>query len=211
VVVLTGDGAKSFVAGADILEMKDKTPEEGVAFAQAGHEVGKLLELMPKPVIAAVNGFALGGGCELAMACDYILAAEHAVFGQPEVGLGIIPGFGGTFRLIKLVGVGRAKELLYSGRRIKAPEALAMGLVARVLPSEGFMQQVLEHARQVSQNSASAVSRCKILVNEFSESVGLGAKVDAESHAFGRLFGSHDQREGMAAFAAKRKPAFQGL
>jgi enoyl-CoA hydratase len=211
VVVLTGEGSKSFIAGADILEMKDKAPQEGVEFAQLGHEVTKLLELMPKPTIAAVNGYALGGGCEMAMACDFILAAENAIFGQPEVGLGIIPGFGGTVRLAKLVGLARAKELIFSGRKVNAEEARMMGLVARVFPQEGFLEKALESAAQISKNSASAVSRSKQLLNEFSESVGLNSKLDAEAHAFGRLFGTFDQKEGMGAFSEKRKPAFQGL
>ena len=131
-VILTGDGDKSFIAGADIGEMKDKSVEEGVKFAQLGHAVTRLLELMPKPTIAAVNGYALGGGTEMAIACDFIWASEQAVFGQPEVGLGIIPGFGGTFRLAKFVGLPRAKELIFSGRKIKTEEALRIGLVNRV-------------------------------------------------------------------------------
>jgi len=211
VVVLTGEGAKSFVAGADIIEMKDKSTQDAVEFAQLGQEVTKLLELMPKPTIAAVNGFALGGGCELALACDFILAAENAGFGQPEVGLGVIPGFGGTVRLMKAVGVARAKDLIFSGRRIKAPEAFQLGLVSRVIAAEGFLDQAVEAAKQIAQNGAQAVSKAKQLMNEFSESVGLSSKLDAEAHAFGRLFGSHDQREGMEAFAAKRKPQFSGL
>ncbi len=211
VVVLTGEGPKSFIAGADILEMKDKSPQEAMRFAQLGHDVGKLLELMPKPTIAAVNGFALGGGCEMAMACDFIVAAENAVFAQPEVGLGIIPGFGGTLRLARLVGIARAKELIFSGRRIQAGEAREIGLVARVLPQEGFLAQALEIATLISKNSAPAVAKCKQLMNEFSESVGLNGKLDAEVHAFGRLFGSQDQREGMGAFAEKRKPSFWGI
>jgi enoyl-CoA hydratase len=210
VLVLTGEGAKSFVAGADILEMKDKSPQEAMVFAQLGHEVGKLLELMAKPTIAAVNGFALGGGCELAMACDFIVAAENAVFAQPEVGLGIIPGFGGTLRLARLVGVARAKDLIFTGRRVQAVEAREIGLAARVFPQEGFLGQVLELAAQISRNSAPAVAKCKQLMNEFSETVGLNSKIDAEAHAFGRLFGSRDQIEGMGAFAEKRKPTFVG-
>jgi enoyl-CoA hydratase len=166
---------------------------------------------MPKPTIAAVNGYALGGGCEMAMACDFIVAADNAVFGQPEVGLGIIPGFGGTIRLAKLVGIGRAKDLVFSGRKIGAAEAQAIGLASQVFPQEGFMDKVLTLAAQISRNSAPAIARCKALINEFSESVGLNGKVDAEAHAFGRLFGSSDQREGMGAFSEKRKPAFVGL
>jgi len=211
VLVLTGEGEKAFIAGADILEMKGKDNREAVEFSKLGNEVAKLLELMPKPTIAAVNGFALGGGCEMAMACDFIVAAENAVFGQPEVGLGLIPGFGGTFRLMKLVGVARAKDLIFSGRRIKAGEALQMGLVSQVVPAAEFRARVLELAVQISRNSLPAVVKSKQLINEFSETVGLSLKVDAESHAFGRLFGSTDQAEGLSAFAEKRKPRFEGV
>ena len=211
VVVLTGEGDKAFIAGADIVEMKDKSSGEGVDFAQLGHEVTKLLELMPKPTIAAVNGYALGGGTEMAIACDFILASEKAVFAQPEVGLGIIPGFGATLRLAKFVGLPRAKELVFSGRRIKADEAKAIGLANQVHPASEFMEKVLELAKMISLNSRSAVARSKQLMNEFSESTGLNHKLDAEAHAFGRLFGSKDQREGMGAFVEKRKPNFEGL
>ncbi len=211
VVVFTGEGEKAFIAGADIAEMKDLSPGDGVAFAQSGHEVAKLLETMPKPVIAAVNGFALGGGTEMALACDFIIASEKAVFGQPEVGLGIIPGFGGCFRLARAVGLPRAKELIYSGRRVKADEAMAIGLVNHVLPAEGFLKAVIEHARTIAGQSASAVSKAKSLMVEFTEAMGLNTKIDAEAHAFGRLMGSFDQREGMGAFTEKRKPNFQGL
>ncbi len=211
VVILTGEGEKSFIAGADIAEMKDKGFSEGTEFAQLGHQVTKLLELMPKPTIAAVNGFALGGGTEMAISCDFIVASDNAVFGQPEVALGIIPGFGANIRLAKFVGLPRAKELIFSGRRIKADEAMAIGLVNHVYPAQDFMKHVLELARQISENSHSAVSRAKQLLNEFGESVGLNQKLDAEAHAFGRLFGTADQREGMTAFIEKRKAKFKGI
>jgi enoyl-CoA hydratase len=211
VVVLTGDGEKSFIAGADISEMQNKTVGEGVQFAQLGHEVTKLLELMLKPTIAAVNGFALGGGTEMAIACDFILASDRAVFGQPEVGLGIIPGFGATLRLSKFVGLPRAKELIFSGRKLKAEEAFSIGLVNQVFPAAEFMPKVIEVAKSISAQSLSAVARAKQLLNEFSESTGLNFKLDAEALAFGRLFGSPDQLEGMTAFVDKRKPQFQGL
>jgi enoyl-CoA hydratase len=212
VVVLTGEGEKAFIAGADIAEMKDLAPAEGVSFSQMGHEVAKLLEMMPKPTIAAVNGFALGGGTEMAIACDFIIASEKAVFGQPEVGLGIIPGFGGTFRLVRSVGLPRAKELIYSGRRVKADEAMAIGLCNHVLPTEGFLSTVVEnYAKPIALQSASAVAKAKSLMVEFTEAMGLNTKVDAEAHAFGRLMKSHDQREGMGAFTEKRKPRFEGL
>ncbi|MGK5083623.1 enoyl-CoA hydratase-related protein [Bdellovibrionota bacterium FG-1] len=211
VLVLTGDGEKSFIAGADISEMKDKTQGEGVRFSQLGHEITKLLELMPKPTIAAVNGFALGGGTEIAIACDFIVASEKAVFGQPEVSLGIIPGFGGTIRLARFVGWPKAKELIFSGKRIKAAEAKEIGLANHVFPAENFMTSVLELARTIAQQSHSAIARAKRLMNEFSESVGLNYKLDGEAQTFGQLFGSPDQREGMTAFVEKRKPKFEGL
>ena len=211
VVVLTGDGDKAFIAGADIVEMKDMSRPDGVRFSQLGHEVTKLLELMPKPTIAAVNGYALGGGTEMALACDFIIASEKAVFGQPEVGLGIIPGFGGTLRLAKFIGFPRAKELIFSGRRVKADEALAIGLVNHIYPAAELMTQALELAKSLSLQSSSAVLTCKRLLNEFSESVGLNYKLDSEAQSFGALFGSPDQREGMTAFVEKRKAAFQGL
>jgi enoyl-CoA hydratase len=208
VVVLTGSGEKSFIAGADIAEMKDKNVGEGIRFSQLGHQVTKLLELMPKPTIAAVNGYALGGGTEMAISCDFILASDKAVFGQPEVGLGILPGFGATIRLAKFVGMPRAKELIFSGRRIKADEAYAMGLVCHVYPAAEFMTRVLELAKTISENSLSAISKAKQLMNEFSETMGLNTKLDAEAQTFGQLFGSADQREGMTAFVEKRKPTF---
>jgi enoyl-CoA hydratase len=211
VVILTGDGDKSFIAGADIAEMQNKSAVEGILFSQVGHEVTKLLELMPKPTIAAVNGYALGGGTEMAIACDFILASDKAVFGQPEVGLGIMPGFGATIRLAKFVGLPRAKELIFSGRRIKADEALSMGLVNHVFPSQDFMTKVLEIARSISLQSHHAIARSKKLMNEFSESAGLNFKLDAEAQNFSQLFGTKDQREGMAAFIEKRKPLFEGI
>lgn len=211
VLVLTGDGEKSFIAGADIAEMQGKSPSEGVRFAQIGHEVTKLLELMPKPVIAAVNGFALGGGTEMAIACDFILASDKALFGQPEVTLGIMPGFGATARLSKFVGLPRAKELIYSGRKFKAAEALAMGLVNHVFPAAEFMDRVMDVARSISTQSFAAVSHSKKLLNSSVETPGLTGKLDAEAQAFGRIFGTPDQREGMTAFIEKRKPTFQGL
>lgn len=211
VVVLAGEGEKAFIAGADISEMKDLSPSDGVIFSQHGHDVAKLLETMPKPTIAAVNGFALGGGTEMAIACDFILASEKAVFGQPEVGLGIIPGFGGCFRLARNIGLPRAKELIFSGRRVKADEAFRIGLCNQVLPVEGFLAAVIEQAKEIARQSASAVAKAKALMVEFTESHGLNHKIDAEAHAFGRLMGSHDQREGMGAFLEKRKASFEGL
>jgi enoyl-CoA hydratase len=147
----------------------------------------------------------------MAIACDFIYASDRAVFGQPEVGLGIIPGFGGCFRLSRYVGVPRAKELIFSGRRVKAEEAHRIGLCLEVIPAEGFLQTVIEKVKAITLQSASAVSKAKKLMVEFTESNGLHMKIDAEAHAFGRIMGSHDQREGMGAFMEKRKPAFNGL
>lgn len=210
VLVITGDGP-AFVAGADIHQMKAMTVDAGIQFAKLGHAVTKLLELMPKPTIAAVNGYAFGGGAELAMSCDFILASDQAVFAQPEVGLGVIPGFGGTLRLSKFVGAPMAKDLIFSGRKIKADEALRIGLVNRVIPAENFLTEVAEIAKEISLHSRSAVSKAKHLLNEFSESMGLNFKLDAEAQVFGGLFESADQIEGMSAFVEKRKPRFQGL
>lgn len=211
VVILTGAGDKSFIAGADITEMKDKNAGEGIRFSQLGHEVTKLLELMPKPTIAAVNGYALGGGTEMAIACDFIVASDKAVFGQPEVALGIIPGFGATIRLSKFVGLPLAKELIFSGRRLKADEAARIGLTNHVFSTAEFWEKTVELARTIALQSHSAVARAKRLLNEFSETVGLNSKLDGEAQNFGQLFGSPDQREGMAAFVEKRKPKFEGL
>lgn len=218
VLILTGVGEKAFIAGADIQEMKDKTITEAVEFARLGHEVAKLLELMPKPTIAAVNGYALGGGAEMAIACDFIVASDRAVFGLPEVSLGVIPGFGATIRLSKVVGDPLAKELIYTGRRVKADEAKQIGLANHVYPAEVFMAKVLELAEQISRNSAKAITRAKALLNELSEVSGLNYKIDIETMAFGNLFGRaqdytgqnvpNDQREGMSAFLEKRKPKF---
>ncbi len=208
VVILTGDGEKAFIAGADISEMKEMSVNEAIRFSQLGHEVTKLLELMSKPTIAAVNGYALGGGTEMALACDFILANDRAVFGLPEVSLGVIPGFGGTIRLARLVGWGKAKEMIFSGRKISAAEALQVGLVNHVYPSTDFMAEVLTLAKKIAQNSGPAIAKTKSLMNEFAESVGLNTKLDAEAQCFGRLFETPDQREGMAAFVEKRLPTF---
>lgn len=211
VVVLTGAGEKAFVAGADIVEMKGMTTTEAATFSRLGHEVARCLSLMEKPTIAAVNGFALGGGTELAIACDMILASENAVFGQPEVGIGVIPGFGGTIRLLKFIGLPRAKEMIFSGRKVRAAEALAWGLVNRVVPLAQLKDEVNALARQIGANSMDAVGKAKRLINEFSEASGLNGKIDAEVQEFALLFGSRDQVEGMKAFTEKRSPQFEGI
>jgi enoyl-CoA hydratase len=209
VLILTGSGEKSFVAGADILEMKDKSHEEGEAFARLGQGVTRALELLPQPVIAAVNGFALGGGCEFAIACDFILASENAVFGQPEVALGIIPGFGGSVRLARFVGQPRARELIYTGRKIKAAEALRIGLANDVVPLAGLLARAREVAQEIRKNSPLAVARSKRLMNQI-YTQPIDSALREEALMFGSIFGSYDQREGMNAFADKRKAAFKG-
>lgn len=209
VVILTGRGEKSFVAGADILEMKDKSHEEGEAFARFGQGVTRAIELLPQPVIAAVNGFALGGGCEFALACDFILASENAVFGQPEVCLGIIPGFGGSVRLARFVGMPRARELIYTGRKIKAPEALRIGLANEVVPLAQLLPRANEIAHEMRKNSPLAIARSKRLMNHI-YTQPIDAALREEALLFGSIFGSHDQREGMGAFAEKRKASFKG-
>ena len=206
--ILTGTG-KAFVAGADIAGMADMTPVEAKRFADAGHALGALLEGLPFPVIAAVNGFALGGGCELALACDFIYAAETAKLGQPEVLLGVIPGFGGTQRLVRRIGAGRARQLIYTGDTISAEQALAIGLVNAVAPAA----ELVEHARQVALKIAArgplAVAAAKRIILR-GESLDLPAACELEAQAFAALFGSEDQRAGMKAFVAKTKVTFIG-
>ncbi len=209
VVILTGSGDKSFVAGADILEMKDKSAEQGELFARMGQGVSRALELLPQPVIAAVNGFALGGGCEFALACDFILASENAVFGQPEVALGIIPGFGGSVRLARFVGQPRARELIYTGRKIKATEALRIGLANEVVPLDRLLARAGEIAQEIRKNSPMAVAKSKRLMNQI-YTMPIDSALREEALLFGGIFGSYDQREGMSAFAEKRKATFKG-
>ncbi len=211
VLVLKGAGDKAFVAGADIREMQAMDRSEAAIFARLGHHVCFLLESMPKVTIAAVHGFALGGGTELAMACDFIVASEKAQFGLPEVTLGVIPGFGGTIRLMRLVGLARAKELIFSGERIKAPEAKELGMIRTVIPQEGFLEAVRAMATRIAQNSMSAIIAAKSLMNEFQETVGIHPKADAEIHRFSGLFVSADRVEGMLAFTEKRPAHFEGL
>ena len=209
VVIFTGAGEKSFIAGADILEMKDKSPKQGEELARFGQSITHQLELLPQPVIAAVNGFALGGGCEFAMACDFILASENAVFGQPEVALGIMPGFGGCVRLPRYVGLARAKELIYTGRKFKADEAKAIGLALEVLPLAELLPRARQVAAEIRKVSPLAVSRSKRAMDQVLGETSVEA-LKTEAQVFGSLFGSHDQREGMTAFAEKRKAEFRG-
>ena len=203
-LVITGSGAKAFVAGADIGEMSTLTPEEGEAFGKHGNDVFRRIETLPIPTIAAVNGFALGGGCELSMACDIRICADTAVFGQPEVGLGITPGFGGTQRLARLVSPGMAKQLIYTARNIKADEAYRIGLVNAVYPAEELLPQAEKLANTIAANAPIAVRACKKAINEGLQ-VDMDAAVVIEEKLFGSCFKTADQMEGMGAFLEKRK------
>ena len=203
-LVITGSGAKAFVAGADIGEMSTLTPEEGEAFGKHGNDVFRRIETLPIPTIAAVNGFALGGGCELSMACDIRICADTAVFGQPEVGLGITPGFGGTQRLARLVSPGMAKQLIYTARNIKADEAYRIGLVNAVYPVEELLPQAEKLANTIAANAPIAVRACKKAINEGLQ-VDIDAAVVIEEKLFGSCFKTADQIEGMGAFLEKRK------
>jgi len=203
-LVLTGAGEKAFVAGADIGEMSTLTKAEGEAFGKKGNDVFRKLETMPIPTIAAVNGFALGGGCELSMSCDIRICADTAVFGQPEVGLGITPGFGGTQRLARLVSPGMAKQLVYTARNIKADEALRIGLVNAVYPAADLMAAAEKMAVTIAANAPIAVRACKKAINEGLD-VDMDAAIVIEEKLFGSCFETADQKEGMGAFLEKRK------
>lgn len=203
-LILTGAGTKSFVAGADIGEMSSLSKAEGEAFGKKGNDVFRKLETFPIPVIAAVNGFALGGGCEISMSCDIRICSENAVFGQPEVGLGITPGFGGTQRLARLVGAGMAKQMIYTARNIKADEAYRIGLVNAVYPQEELMAAAEKMAAGIAKNAPIAVRNCKKAINEGLD-VDMDQAIVIEEKLFGDCFESYDQKEGMAAFLEKRK------
>ena len=204
-VVLTGAGDKSFVAGADIGSMSTMTKAEGEAFGKLGNDIFLMIESFPLPVIAAVNGFALGGGCELAMSCDIRICSDNAMFGQPEVGLGITPGFGGTQRLPRIVGLGMAKQLLYTARNIDAAEALRIGLVNAVVPQADLMETAVKMANTIAKNAPIAVRACKKAVNEGMQ-VSIDKAVEIEEKLFGDCFETHDQVEGMACFLSREKP-----
>jgi len=208
VVVVTGAG-KAFVAGADISEMQELAPAKAQAFAEQGGKLGDAIESSGKVWIAAVNGFALGGGCELALACDFIYASEKAKFGQPEVKLGVIPGFGGTQRLARRVGVAKCKELCFTGDIIDAAEALRIGLADAVLPADALIGKVGELAARIAANGPLAVAAAKRVIHQ-GQSMTLGASLALEQREFGQLFASADQREGMAAFLGKRAAQFTG-
>lgn len=208
-LLVTGAGDKAFVAGADIAEMQNYTPEQARAFSEKGMRVMHALEALPVPVIALVNGYALGGGCELAMACDWILASDNAVFGQPEVNLGIPPGFGGTQRLTRRVGRAMALELLTTARQIKADEALRIGLANHVYPTAELKVRGLEMALTIAAKGPVAVSLAKQAV-QCGQSLDLASACELETNVFARAFATQDQKEGMRAFLEKRAAKFQG-
>lgn len=207
-IILTGSGDKAFVAGANIKKMSTMSSAEAMRFGRLGHAVGEAIERTPQPVIAAISGFALGGGCELALACDIRIASTTAVFAQPEVGLGIPPGWGGTQRLPRLVGKGIASELIFTGRRVKADEALRIGLANAVYEPADLMARAREMASLIAANSPAAVRLSKRLIVR-SDDAHPSAGLAEEAHAFAETFGSPDQREGMTAFVEKRTPVFK--
>ena len=203
-LVITGSGEKAFVAGADIGEMSTLTKAEGEAFGKKGNDVFRKLETLPIPTIAAVNGFALGGGCELSMACDIRLASEKAKFGQPEVGLGITPGFSGTQRLPRRVGVAKAKELIFSGKQIGAEEAKRIGLVNEVYAAEELLNKAVEMAKSFTANAPIAVKYSKACIDRGMQ-MDIDNGIALENELFAMCFATEDQKEGMGAFLEKRK------
>lgn len=208
-LIITGEGEKAFVAGADVAEMAEMTPQEAQEFSRLGHETLKMIEEFPWPVIAAVNGYALGGGLEVALACDLIFASEGARLGLPEVTLGIFPGFGGTQRLPRLIGRARALEVILTGQMFEAQRAYEMGMVNRVCPADRLLEEAKEVARQMAKNGPIAVKMAKKVVKEGLDST-LREGEELEIEAWANLFSTHDQKEGMKAFLEKRKPSFRG-
>lgn len=208
VIIITGEG-KAFVAGADIAQMKDLSFEEGRKFGNLGQKVFRKIEKLEKPTIAAVNGFALGGGCELAMCCDIRIASEKSKFGQPEVGLGIIPGFSGTQRLPRLVGVAKAKELIFTGDVISAREAEHISLVNKTVEPEVLMDEAKKMAEKILKNAPLAVKYANFAIKLGAE-VDIDTGIGIEADLFGMCFASKDQKEGMTAFLEKRKPDYKG-
>lgn len=209
VLIITGSGDKAFVAGADITAMVNMTAMEARAFGTLGGEVTNLIETMSKPVIAAIDGFCLGGGCELAMACDFRICSEKSKFGQPEVGLGVTPGFGGTQRLSRLVGTGMAKQLLYTGETINAQEAFRIGLVNQVVFGNRLESEVIKIAQMIVARGQLAVRLCKDAVNSGMQ-VDITRAMSIEADVFALCFATADQKEGMNAFIARRKANFKG-
>jgi len=208
-VVVTGAGDRAFIAGADIKEMSTKSPREGREFAKAGHRITRLIEEMDKPVIAAINGVALGGGCEVALACDVRLASEKARLGQPEVNLGIMPGWGGTVRLSRIVGEGIAREIIFSGRTVSAEEALRIGLVNAVFAPDKLAEEAVQMATTMAGRAPLAISYAKRSMSR-ARSLDTEAATELEADLFALCFATEDQKEGMAAFIEKRTASFQG-
>jgi len=209
VIILTGAGDKAFVAGTDVLEMKNLSCIEARNFAKLAGEVIDGIEYIDKPTIAAVNGFALGGGCELSMACDLRIASENAKFGQPEINLGLIPGSGGTQRLPRLIGIARAKELLYTGKIIDAKEALNIGLVNKVVSHSQLMEEAIKIAGTMAEKSSVTLQLMKSVINK-GINVDLPTALDYEIECFALCFSTEDRKEGIEAFIEKRKPKFSG-
>ncbi|WP_163470059.1 enoyl-CoA hydratase-related protein [Fusobacterium sp. IOR10] len=203
-LILTGAGAKSFVAGADISEMSLLSKAEGENFGKIGNDVFRKIETFPIPVIAAVNGFALGGGCELSLSCDIRICSENALFGQPEVGLGITPGFGGTQRLARVVGIGKAKEMIYTASNIKAEEAYRIGLVNKVCSADELLDEAKKIAKKIVRNAPIAVRASKKAIND-GISLDMDNAIVIEEKLFGSCFETEDQKNGMKAFLEKRK------
>lgn len=209
-LMITGEGDKAFIAGADIAEMSDMTPSDAYTFGQLGQQVTLLLENVQVPVIACVNGFALGGGCEIAMSCDFIYSTDNGVFGQPEVKLGLIPGFGGTQRLARLVGRNHAKEMIFTGRNVKADEAKKMGLVLKTFETKAQMiEEALKTLKSLSANSPFAISIAKKVIYEGID-LTIPEGLQLEKRQFSAIFSSEDMREGTRAFVEKRAPQFKG-
>ncbi|MFP4000404.1 MAG: enoyl-CoA hydratase/isomerase family protein [Thermoplasmata archaeon] len=204
--ILIGEG-DAFIAGADIKEMKDMNPEEARYFSRKGQKLFNKLRKAPFPVIGAVNGYALGGGLELALNCDFLIASEKAVFGQPEVGLGVIPGFGGTHNLVELIGPAKAKELIFTGKRIDSEKALDWGIVNEVVPEDELMEEARSIAEKIGENSPVAVAKAKQAINR-SMDKSREAALRTESDRFEECFKSGDSKEGMEAFLEKREPEF---
>ncbi len=208
-ILVTGAGGKAFVAGADIAEMKDYSSKQAAAFSRRGQAAFQALQDFPGPVVAAIPGFALGGGLELALACDILVAAESAKLGLPEATLAVVPGFGGTQRLPRRVGPGKAKQLLFTGAMVDATEAKQIGLVDEVVADDQLMETARNLLAKASRNGPLAVQACKRLVNDGLD-MDLDDAIDMEAREFGSIFGTQDQTEGMAAFLEKRKPTFAG-
>lgn len=209
-LILTGEGDKAFISGADITEMSDMNASDAYTFGHLGQQVTVLFETLQVPVIACVNGYALGGGLEMAMSCDFIYATESAMFGQPEVKLGLIPGFGGTQRLAKLVGRNNAKEIIFSGRSLKADEALRLGLAVRTFATkEAMLEEGMKTLKAIAANSPFAVSIAKKVMNEGID-LTITEGLQLEKRQFSGIFTSEDMREGTRAFIEKRAPKFKG-